>query len=144
MKKAADILRTILDDQKARQAGEWSAFFTGWQALAGEDIAAHSSVKDVKQGTVIVEVDHPGWLQMLHMRKSKILTGIKKRYPELGIRDIRIYVGSSTGGRAPAVAAAERNIGGEGDTPEEKGRTEDTEETQEYLEFKKMLRRLRS
>ena len=142
MKKAADILRNILGEQEARQAGEWSAFFKGWQALAGDDIAAHSSVKDVKQGVVIVEVDHPGWLQMLQMKKGTILRNMKRRYPELDIKDIRIFLG--TGVAAAPVDDNHRDKRRADDPVNDTGETaEDVENTQEYLDFKKMLKRLR-
>ena len=135
MKKAADILKNILGEQQARQAGEWSTFFKGWQALAGDDIAAHSSVRDVKQGSVIVEVDHPGWLQMLQMKKGKILATMKKRYPELDIQDIRIFLGTVSK-RDQIVNPVSHNV-------ETEKTGEDLEDTQEYQDFKNMLLRLR-
>ena len=172
MRKAADILGTILGEQEARLAGEWSTFFKGWRALAGDDIAAHSRVRDVKQGVVIVEVDHPGWLQMLQMKKGKILECMKKRYPELEIRDIHIFLGAGASGGGAAGAAANGGDGmltgaarqagkpdttrGEGragpdgsrnnrtaGTPEAEKPPENTETTKEYKDFKKMLGRLR-
>ena len=135
MKKAADILKHILGEREAERAGEWSSFFTGWQALAGDDIAAHSTVKDVKQGAVIVEVDHPGWLQLLQMRKSEILGRIKKKYPELDIRDIRIFLGASPSREIPTRTERIRQH-----SPPE---TKEIENTEEYREFKKMLQRLK-
>lgn len=135
MKKAADILKNILGEQQAERAGEWSSFFSGWQALAGDDVAAHSEVKDVKQGAVIVEVDHPGWLQMLQMRKSDILGKIKKRYPELDIRDIRIFLAAAP--KSEKAPRAERTR--QHRSPEK----EDIENTEEYQNFKKMLQRLK-
>lgn len=96
MKKAGDILNSILGQQEAAIAKNWSTFFRGWQSVAGDDLAAHSVVRDVKQGSVLVEVDHPGWLQMFQLKKSQILKTIKNQYPELDIRDIRCFLMKET------------------------------------------------
>ncbi len=133
MKKAADILHAILKDREADIARNWSSFFRGWEVIAGEDLAAHSSVKDVKQGAVLVEVDHPGWMQMLQLKKSGILREIKKRYPELEIRDVRCFLKSEK----PAAPRSQ-------ESGETKQNPEPDENTEEYQEFKALLQRLRN
>ena len=53
-----------------------------WQATVskisgnGEQLAAHSNPVDLKNGILLVESDHPGWNQMLQMRKQFILRGL--------------------------------------------------------------------
>ena len=129
MKKAGDILRGILPDDQAAAATRWSSFFSGWQKIVGTDIAAHSRVVEVQSGVVIVEVDHPGWLQLLQIKKSKILSDMKRRYPELGIHNIRVFVGSVKKTAPPR---------------EKTPAKEPPRESEEYLRFKEMLTRLRN
>jgi predicted nucleic acid-binding Zn ribbon protein len=138
VKRAADILKLILKQNEAARAREWSSFFNAWEAVAGEDIAAHSCVSDVKRGTMIVEVDHPGWLQLLQLKKSQILKDIQGRYPELEIRDMRSFVRSDAGDNNRAI---------ESEPPNEPGgpvTASPDENSEEYREFKSLLDRLRS
>ena len=139
MKKAADILRGLLGNEQAAIAGRWSAFFSGWEKLVGTDIASHSRVIDVKRGVVIVEVDHPGWLQVLQMKREQILTGMKKSYPALGIENMRIFVGD---GKAED---EDRDHDEEETTPSSQAGIdrEEVENSEEYQRFKQMLERLR-
>ena len=141
MKKAGDVLRGFLTDEQAAAAGRWSTFFSGWQKIAGTDIAAHSRVRDVKSGVVIVEVDHPGWLQMLQMKKEQILADMKKTYPELGIDNIRIFVGDSESiGRDKPGSKAVDDTTLKGRGPQKRRHDESSPE---YQRFKAMLERLR-
>ena len=132
MKKAGAILKTILGNNEALRGETWTTFFRGWTAVAGEDIAAHSQVKDVVRGSVLVEVDHPGWLQMLQLKKNIILTKMQKAFPELGIVDIRCFVGS----RQP------ENENNKQSGSMDNSHTVDNQ-SQEYKEFKSLLTRLR-
>jgi predicted nucleic acid-binding Zn ribbon protein len=130
LKKAADILKAVLSDQEAKQGEKWSTFFRGWTALAGDDIAAHTEVKDIKRGSVLVEVDHPGWLQMFQLKKATILKSIKKNYPELEIRNIRCFLSSGIDKEPSPVELKERSPSVD-------------QNTKEYEEFKALLERLR-
>lgn len=43
----------------------------------GEKLAAHSRVIDLKNGVLLIEADHPGWIQLLQLNKAFILKGLK-------------------------------------------------------------------
>lgn len=51
----------------------------------GPNIAAHSTVVDLKNGVLLIEADHPGWIQLLQMHKKYILTGLNRNIKELKI-----------------------------------------------------------
>jgi hypothetical protein len=51
-------------------------------------------VLDVNRGSVIVEVDHPGWSQQLQMIRKKAIHELAGRFPELGIKNMIIRVSS--------------------------------------------------
>ncbi len=54
----------------------------------GKNLAAHSQVVDVKKGLILIEVDHPGWIQLLQMHHRYILTGLKRLVPGLAINTL--------------------------------------------------------
>jgi hypothetical protein len=87
-RKASEIIGTILSPEVAAKAGSWSRFFASWERAAGERLSAHSRPVDVRNGIVIVEADHPGWVQLLQLDQRRILEAIKRSFPELGITGI--------------------------------------------------------
>ena len=54
----------------------------------GQNLYEHSRIIDLKNGILLVEADHPGWIQLLQMHKQYILTGIKKLSPQLNVTTI--------------------------------------------------------
>ena len=42
----------------------------------GRNLATHSRVIDFKNGILLVEVDHPGWIELLQLHKKYIITGL--------------------------------------------------------------------
>lgn len=92
MKKAHDILKSLLQNYPVQEGETYHSFFRSWARIAGPDAAAHSKVQDIRSGVVIVEVDHPGWIQMIQMKKRPILKKIQDLYPELGITDLRLHL----------------------------------------------------
>jgi len=56
-----------------------------------EDIpaaAVHSRIKELERGVLIVEADHPGWIQILQTKQAELLQAIQYRCPKLDIRGI--------------------------------------------------------
>lgn len=94
MKKAGSFIDQIFEDLEMSgdtQQGMVS-LFSSWERIAGTDIASHTTIRDVEGSTLVIEVDHPGWAQMVSLKKTILLNGIKMEYPELGITRIRIVV----------------------------------------------------
>src|SRR5574344_767508 len=54
----------------------------------GQNLYAHSRILDLKNGVLLVEADHPGWIQLLQMHKNYILRGLQKASPNLKINTI--------------------------------------------------------
>jgi len=96
MDKAGEVLNKLLDTISRRNQyniPEGSvSFFNSWESIAGENLAAHSKVKDVEGHTAVIEVDHPGWSQTMQLYKRKILKKIQKCFPALEIEEIRIQL----------------------------------------------------
>ena len=54
----------------------------------GQRLASNTRVVDLKNGVLLVETDHPGWIQYLNMYKNFILKGLKMQIPELQIKTL--------------------------------------------------------
>ena len=51
----------------------------------GERLAGNTRVVDLKNGVLLVETDHSGWIQYLRMYQKFILNGLKMNLPELKV-----------------------------------------------------------
>src|SRR6056297_2782289 len=92
-KGVREILKTYFNDAQIDRADQYHSFFSSWKQLAGINIAAHTRPRDIRNRVLIIEADHPGWVQLLHMQKRPILKKIRREFPQLDITDLRIVVG---------------------------------------------------
>ena len=58
----------------------------------GERLAGNTRVIDLKNGVLLVETDHPGWIQYLKMYQKYILNGLKLNLPDLKITHLAFRV----------------------------------------------------
>ena len=54
----------------------------------GSDLSVHSRTIELKNGVLLVEADHSGCLTLLQMYKRSIINALKRRAPELGVRNL--------------------------------------------------------
>jgi hypothetical protein len=106
MRKAGDIISGLFRQrfgedfmENARLSAE---LFNTWEKTVcqvwphGEDqknedipaAAVHSRIKELERGVLFVEVDHPGWIQILQTRQAELLLAVQRRCPKLDIRGI--------------------------------------------------------
>jgi predicted nucleic acid-binding Zn ribbon protein len=93
MKKVGDLLREFLKEKGWLGGNPYEPLFLQWQQIAGESLADHVRLIDVHNNTLIVEVDHPGWLQMLRLRQDALLEAARKAVPSLSVEGIRARLG---------------------------------------------------
>ena len=111
MKRAGEVLSALFDEGFMKKARGYSAFFSCWKDLTEKNgIAAaadHSWIKSLDQGLVWVEVDHPGWKQILQTKESKLLSDFRYRFPDMGISglSIMLYRPGNTDSRPDTEAA---------------------------------------
>jgi len=100
MKTAGDILSTLFDKQFVEKAQGYSKFFDSWPDITAKNgiasAADHSRIKDLDRGIVLVEMDHPGWKQILQTKQSKLLNDFRIRFPEMDISGISLMLGSGS------------------------------------------------
>lgn len=91
-KKASDLINSLFEGFNEKNMQESISFIRSWKEIVGEKISAHSKVIDLVKGSVIIEVDHPGWSQQILLQKKRIILSLSKSFPELDIRNIMIRV----------------------------------------------------
>ena len=98
MKTAGSILSALFDEGFMKKAHGYSKFYNSWKDITEKNgIAAagdHSRIKDFDKGIVIIEIDHPGWKQILQTKQSKLLNDFRYRFPDLNIEGLSLMLGS--------------------------------------------------
>jgi predicted nucleic acid-binding Zn ribbon protein len=90
MKKIGDLLKDFLREKGWLAGNPYEPLFMDWKRIAGEALAGHSRLVDVQNGILLVEVDHPGWLQMLQLRKAAIMDAARRMAPLASVEGMRV------------------------------------------------------
>ncbi|UKI55723.1 MAG: DUF721 domain-containing protein [Treponema succinifaciens] len=53
----------------------------------GLNMAGHSRVIDLKNGILLIEADHPGWISLIQFHKKYILNGFRMKFPEVEFKN---------------------------------------------------------
>ncbi|MFP4644147.1 MAG: DUF721 domain-containing protein [Spirochaetales bacterium] len=96
MEKADRILSALFERLNISDSEGYVRLFSTWRSVCDEvssrGLADHSVIIDVRHGTVIVAVDHPGWLQLIQMQEKRLLGKLQKRFPDMGLQAIHFYI----------------------------------------------------
>ena len=117
MRKAGEILKELFNEQFGPQfmetARSTSSLFSSWPRLVAEvwprsdetlneaeggngksasndvpAVALHSKIAEMEKGVLLVEADHPGWIQVLQTKQGELLSAVQRLYPQQEIRAI--------------------------------------------------------
>ena len=108
MRKAGDIVMDLFRDRFGpdfmETARSTAGLFSSWTQVvtevwprtfgteqSREDIpaaAVHSRIRELERGVLLIEADHPGWIQILQTKQAELLSAVQRRHPEQGIRGI--------------------------------------------------------
>lgn len=91
-RKASEVVSALFSGIDSSAIAKANSFSRGWKESVGERIASHSKVIDVDKGSVIIEVDHPGWSQEIQFRKDHIIKILSASFPEFAIKNLVIRV----------------------------------------------------
>ena len=96
MKRLGEVIPAIFDEKFIEKTKGYSAFFSCWEDLMVKNgiaaAAGHSWIKKEEKGLVWIEVDHPGWKQILQTKESKLLHDFRYRFPDMGISGLSIVL----------------------------------------------------
>ncbi len=109
MMSASDMILRVVKNLDSSRLQEGKKVFTLWQQIVesiksnsingeniGKNMASHSHVVDLQNGILLVEADHPGWIQMLGNYKKYILKGFQMKAPELKIDTLAFKLAGTT------------------------------------------------
>lgn len=99
------------------------SFANSWESIVGVDLSAHSRILDIKNGNLIIEVDHSVWIQELQFRKTKILKKIQKQYPALSVKKMSFQMTYTKQNGASEQSARNKRTAAV-ETPDEKEKEE--------------------
>ena len=96
MKRAGDLLSEFFKDhfdQATIENGRRTAgLFSSWDAAAkAVNISAaadHSRIREFEHKVLVVEAEHPGWVQLLQTKQRQLLNYVQLKFPELDIQGI--------------------------------------------------------
>jgi len=96
MKRAGDVFSSLFDEAMLAKADGYSSLLSCWKDLMEKNgiaaAASHSWIQSMDRGLVWVEVDHPGWKQLLQTKESKLLSDFRRRFPEMDISGMAIML----------------------------------------------------
>ncbi len=68
----------------------------------GPKLVAHSHIVDLKNGILLVEADHSGWIQLLQLHQKYILTGLRRLNKNITIESLAFRLAGSNAALADA------------------------------------------
>jgi predicted nucleic acid-binding Zn ribbon protein len=95
-KSVGELLDLLLAKLKCDPSDQVGTMVRDWIGIVGADAAVHSRIVDIRNGTLIVGVDHPAWASIVTMRKRNMLTAISKKFPDLAIKRIEVRTTAHT------------------------------------------------
>ena len=108
MRKASEIITALFRErfgpEFAEKARTTSGLFSSWSRIVAEvwpgpqdeekgeehipPAAVHSRIRELERGVLLVEADHPGWIQILQTKQTELLNAVQRRYKDLDIHGI--------------------------------------------------------
>jgi len=89
-----EIVPLVMKQLGLEQRLQQSQVFFLWPNIVGTDIAKHAQPVSLRNGQLIVAVDHPGWLEeLVRYHKVMILQRVQDRLGKKTVRDIRFRIG---------------------------------------------------
>jgi len=99
VKTAGTILSALFDEKFMKKAQGYSKLHNSWEEITTKNgiaaAAAHSRIKELNKGILLIETDHPGWKQILQTKQSQLLDDYRTRFPDLEIFGISLILGYS-------------------------------------------------
>ncbi|MHB9291834.1 hypothetical protein Holit_00920 [Hollandina sp. SP2] len=87
MKKAGELLSFFFDEKTLDKAQGYSELFASWASVVkAHRIPAavdHSRIVELERHVLLIEADHPGWIQLLQTKQRELLRAFQSRFPDI-------------------------------------------------------------
>jgi hypothetical protein len=92
VKRAGELLSVFFNQNFVEKAQGYSNLFSCWTGITEKNgipsAASHSRIVELEKAVLLVEADHPGWIQILQTKQASLLNTVIRRFPNLEIRGI--------------------------------------------------------
>ena len=106
-RKVDEIISNIFENISTEKMNDNINMINSWKSVLmsinsrtnkniGNLLVSHTKVIDLKNKVLLIETDHPGYIQTLQMYNSYILKGLKQKVPELEIKTLSFRLKGST------------------------------------------------
>ena len=101
MKTAGEILSKFFDKDTLKNAEQMGKLFSPevWSDLLSScklpHGVSHSRIAELEKTVLLVEADHPGWIQLLQTKQSELLNRVRRRFPEITFTGISFRLSRS-------------------------------------------------
>jgi hypothetical protein len=142
-----DFLHSEFNKDLVKKARDYSSLSSSWARITQKNkiasAAYHSRIKNLERDVVLVEADHPGWVQLLHTKQRQLLVDIQQGFPELTIAGISFMLSRTPIEDAALDAVSAVNVPAPAPAPALPARTEGPDNnTPQDEEFRAILKRL--
>ena len=92
--RASDMITRVFKNISSEDMQNSTQLSNSWRRTLesisrnGKKLAAHSHIVDLKNGILLVEADHSGWIQLLQLHQKYILTGLHRLNKHLKIESL--------------------------------------------------------
>lgn len=91
MRSAKELIEKIFDKDTANRAGMYTTLFGSWASVVGDRTASHTKIVELQGTVLLVEADHPSWVQIVQANSKKYLKALSKICPDLEIHAISLF-----------------------------------------------------
>lgn len=96
MEILSESIKKVIQDLSGRHSDPRAQIYSNWGKIVGKLLAQHSAPVDLRNKTLVVNVESSAWMYMLKLRQAQILGKIKKLVDDKDIQDIKLRIGSSS------------------------------------------------
>ena len=104
MRKAGDIISELFRENFGIEFSDKSRkevnIFLSWpdvvkQVWADENpaIETHAKIRELERGELLIEADHPGWIQILQTKQKELLSVFQLKFPQQEIKSVNFRLG---------------------------------------------------
>ena len=139
MRKAGEIISALFDERYGpgfmKTARSSAGLFSSWEELVTKvwplkkqengppeisAVAVHSRIRELEHEVLLVEADHPGWIQILQTKQTELLEAVRRKYPELEIRAMAFRLSREPFSQAAYAPSSGKDTDAPDNTHEEK------------------------
>jgi hypothetical protein len=92
MKKVDELLSFVFNEHTLQRAKGYARLFASWPRLTTDQgvpaAVDHSRIVELERAIILIEADHPGWIQILQTKQQELLSQFQRQFPELTINGI--------------------------------------------------------